>query len=374
MGWDKMHKSLDIGPLVSLFLIQFINSLYILKYLPVSHNLALLIAMGFVLVTVPLFLFAFHHTHKWFSTSASSILFWAIVVLIAIISIAVMKQFDMSDIDTNRAPAIVQWKDAILAGQYPYNTKDMPSGFPMFFIITSLFAVLGDPGYFETFGVFLFGLILYLRFRTEVDKRLVILTIFAISPALLFEFVARSDVITNMMLPLIFLVLVEKKQTSLNPWIAGLFMGAILATRSVTGVLLIPYGIYLLRKDVKQGILAGITAAITFILINLPFALWNPDHYLTEGPFAIQGGYISDWMKSVLLVGVLLTGALSKQVSHIIFFGAFTLFTGIAATFVLYFHDFGWTTTIYNNYFDITYLSFTIPCFLLTTIRYSETD
>ncbi len=348
--------------LSSILIYQFINLLFLSKYLPRFTNLyPSLILIYFIAIL--LFFFFGRRIIERISSPSLLILFSLGAALLLLL---LMKQFSPEEIRVGRERAIKEWLTQLLSGEFPYITPTRPSGFPFLFFIALPFYLLGDLGLLQIFGFLLFSYLLSRRSGFPLFS----LCLLLLSPLFLFEVTTRSEIFTNMVLVLSYLFLFELKGEKIKGLaliIYGILGGFLLATR---GIVLLPYLIFFpiyFKKNSRVGFLFAFSCLGGFLAINLPFFLWNPGHYIKNGPFSIQTAYLPYWLILPSLILALLYGL--KWGEERSYFGI-TLFTFfiIFIPFILRVLNYGISAVIFKTKFDISYFAFCLP-FLLFTLE-----
>ncbi len=274
-----------------------------------------------------------------------------------------MRQYQPVEIRVARYPALLEWIERFLKGFFPYTAKTRPSGFPFLFFLVFPFYLLGDLGLFQVFGFLLFS---YLAWR----KRSLLSPILLLaSPSFLFEVLTRSELFTNMTVILAYLLFFQRKREKMKGsslFLYGLLGGLLLATRGIVLLIYLLFFPFYFRNELKRGKIFFAGIFFGFLLINLPFFLWQPNYFFQGGPLFIQTAYIPFWLL-ILFFGFGLISSLKwlKGVSYWTI-GLFTFFVVFLPFFGMIIRE-GFYATLFRTGFDISYFIFPLP-FLLYDI------
>ncbi len=289
----------------------------------------------------------------------------------AIVLYLLMKQIDPITIEVGRYPALNEWIERFLDGDFPYRASSRPSGLPFLFLLAIPFYYAGEIGLLHILSFLIFSTVLVRRVagRRHVEEihRIVILIS---SPIFLYELIARSDLFTNMILVLLFIIALEATaRGDIGPFRLGLLGvagGFILATRII--VVLI-YLLVLADDFSKRGmkslwlVLGNI---IGFAGITLPFLFWDSRYFLMQGPFSIQVSYMSLAPALPVLLLALIFSLRPMSGSKVIPRSAILLFAAILLPFLQSLYFLGWDRVIFHDGFDISYFAFCLPFLVLS--------
>lgn len=359
----------------ALIIYLFINTLFVYKYTSrFASTPWLWIAVYLICISALVFLLYKDFDFKPHRKTSNSI-FVVFVVFIALILTLIMLHFDPGHIRVGRFPALEDWIARLLNGQYPYISPTRPSGFPFLFLLAMPFYLLGDLGLLQIFAFLIYVLILQSRHGSEGTNRVRTLILLTASPVFLYEIAVRSDLFSNMVLVILYMMFCENRARDAKKIPALLIMGFVggllLATRGIVLLIFALYFGYLFKNQLKRG-LFFLTGIITgFIIVILPFALWNIEYFMRHGPFTIQTSYLPFWL-SILLVFLCIYFA-GRATSPMLVYRYITsiLFAAVFIAFVISLIGRGWVDTISGDRFDISYFCFTLP-FLLLLLDYGR--
>ncbi len=296
---------------------------------------------------------------------------WAVALSLLLVLMAVAQQLiDPYQIQVDRWSALHNPISFLLDGKYPYTASTHLGGyaspFPVWQVAHIPFYLLGNVGlsFFAALAFFLYAL-----GRTQGSRSaLVALTALMAAPAVWYEAMVRSDLMTNILLTagLCLLTLPRLSETWLARHAAAVAVGVALlaSTRLVTlpvaALLLLPY--YLRLNRGRQVLMAAI-CALTFAATFLPFALWDWQqfYHFEYNPWTLQTrqGQTADFL---LFVPLALWLALQWRGSSYRFHrnAALFLLCFIGLTF-LHLMVSGDNYDLFSSRYDITYLSTALP-------------
>lgn len=275
----------------------------------------------------------------------------------------------------DRWSVVTGFWDAWFRGHFPYAAtthlgNPIGSALPFHFYSALPFYAFPDMGVFALTGVLGFIGIVFLAIK---DRKLVLAIVlaFALAPGVWWELAARSALIFNVALVLIFLLAVDHAslKTPVQIFLFGALGGLILSTRSVVVLPLAVYGSYRFLRDrkISDAIVFGAGIGLAFVLTFLPLVLlWNPQDLADNNPLAYQmNRYLPNWILPLCLIVSLVAGLtvtnrheLYHRIGWVLFLTVLTstMFTVIQA---------GWQAAIFGSEFDISYFLLALPFALL---------
>jgi len=277
--------------------------------------------------------------------------------------------------DIGRLPAIEDWLNRYLTGFFPYNSPHTPSSYPVIFFLAYPFHLLGNAGVLPVFGL---GIFFFLIFKQADSGRgiSVKLVLLVLSVTTWFEIVTRSELLFNMMLVAGVIFICERL---LNPqklnslfYALAILTGIVLATRSVAAYMFFIYFLYRFRMNIGNLLIFGLIAVFVFASFIIPFYLWDPESFMRNGPFAVQS-YLSNlpiWFMVIILIGALYAGWAVSDLQEIYFAGGILLFTAAVVSFLFRVSELGFSESLINDGYDISYFIFCIPLLLLALKDY----
>ncbi len=348
----------------------FINALFVYKYAAMitNHNM---IASLIYLALINIF-FAVLHTHreKLVAGQSSKRIEAVFIGFLAIVLYIVMKQLDPAMIEVGRYPALYQWIERFLSGEFPYRAESKPSGLPFLFITAIPFYIVGELGLLHIVAFIAFSVILSMIPYQKPARDIPRLLILVVSPVFLYELIVRSDLFSNMILIIMYAIVLErvmrKPVTSLTIFLLGVTGGFVLCTRVIILLVYLPVMGLFIRTTGRRSIWLIIGNILGALAMTLPFLYWDRAYFLVEGPFAIQASYASPWtLLPVVLLAFVLTFRV-KCLPDVYSSAAIILFLAVFLPFLYNLSLMGWGRVIFGDRFDISYFAFCLPFQILS--------
>lgn len=270
--------------------------------------------------------------------------------------------------------AIKTW----LNGGYPYSAIDhlggRTSNFPGLLFLGLPFYLLGNVGYLQIFAFLLLAYTLYCCF--EIRKALWILLLLLFSPAYWWEIFAISDLMSNIVVLLCFILLLGfkfKDNLFKRPVVLGIAVSVILLTR---GIVLIPLALLLFGDFFKEKLSTKLKFVSSFsitsfflvglVLINCPD--WQT--FIRYNPFSLQTSLLPPYVYIVALVLPFFLSFKVKKFSTDYFLVSLVLMLfPILVAFGLMWTKFEFKELIFESRFDISYLSLVLPFVLIAIAK-----
>ncbi|NAS14036.1 hypothetical protein [Poritiphilus flavus] len=355
----------------------FINALFICKYgerlnFKVSIVVLLILVYGSFIGWVA-FVFKKKKYVPTLKRSVLSVLYWLIVGVFTVIFSVVVFSVDGESLSVDRWSALELTVQGITENKYPYSRTDhlgnMSSNFPALGFLGLPFYLLGDVGYLQ---VLVFALFAFFVFQTcsKRETSFCILLLYLSSPALIWEIIAKSDLVSNLFLVFLFIAHWRKRyqgEILRNPLAFGASVSFLLLTRAIV---IIPLMLIFFR-DIWQSkmstkIRIGISAVLIGILICLPTFISAQDWetLIKFNPLSLQANKVPI-ISYLLLFPIFFIPWITKKYNDHILYSALIIFAipliGMLYTIV----QFGGHLTLFESKFDISYLSMCIPPILI---------
>ncbi len=305
--------------------------------------------------------------------STPIILYWIIVGVFSVIFTLVVLYTDGESLNVDRWSALELTVQGITEGKYPYSRKDhlgqMSSNFPALGFLGLPFYLLGDVGYLQVFVFIVFSLFLF-KTCSAGKTSFCILFLYLSSPALIWEILAKSDLVSNLFLVFLFVEYWKKKYPTdmfKKPMVSGALISFFVLTRAVV---VIPLVILFLRDfwQSKMGIKIKIvlSIALTGLIICLPTLLSVPDWGTLRNlnPISLQTNKVP-FIAYLLVLTTFYVPWITKKHNDLIFYSALIVFMIPFIGMISTIGQVGWHRTVFNHQFDISYLSMCIPSILI---------
>ncbi len=375
IGQPAEHK-VSTGNILLAVIYIFTNALFVWKYAADYLQYPLILSLIYIVIIFIVIYLVSRDYKINLSKSVQNRIYFSVVFLSACILTIIMLQFDPAKIAVGRYPAMYEWISRLLRGEFPYVSDINPSGFPFLFVLAIPFYILGDLGFFQIFSFLVFALIIHLGCsRNDLSGFRSILLLIA-APIFLFEIVVRSDLFSNMVMVMLYLLIFQlygRSRMSVFPVLLGLAGGLLLSTRGVVFIIYIIFFLFMVRKNRFRYGLFIFSMLAGFILTLAPFLIWDAKHFVESGPFAIQLSYIPVWVFILSIIASVACGLGIKSLKGIYTSISVMLFGVVLIAFVISIVNFGLTESVLGDRFDISYFSFCLP-FLLISLTITDED
>lgn len=355
---------------VSLTAIVVVNLLVLAKYAPRVGVPWMILAAGYLgVVTAGVY---GSRRRPGSMTALRPLLFWTTVVLAALLYLLILDRVPPGSVRVDRWSAITAFNEKLLAGEYPYEARthlgSRVSGLPMLFAFGLPFQWAGDVGYLQVFAFVVFAVACQRLWgqRFDVVPPLLLLVT---SPANLWEVAARSDLLSNSLVLVMFLFLSEQwrgKKTRTRMAALGVLGGLVASTRLVLAVPMLVYFIgYFRRDEVRAAVTSAAVALAVFAATILPFVLWDPRLFLSNNPFVWQTILAPIPVQAGAVVASVAAGLAAGSLSSKCFSAGLVLFATVLVTFLLGAWNQGLEKTLVGSGFDISYFDLALPLLLV---------
>jgi len=361
-GFNVKHFS----PLIILYV--FINSLFVFKYASRQNYFdvyILVLLYIFLLLGVIIFLFKTNfekHTYKYS--------FYFFTALFFIFTIYLNIKIDGNNLNVDRWSAMEVAIKALLNNEYPYSAIDHLNGrtsnLPALILIGIPFYFLGDVGYLQSFSFLLFVFLIHHTF-SNYKTRVFGLFLLISSTSFWWEVYTKSDMMSNFVLILIFLVLIQNriykgKNISII-WMA-IASVSLLLTR-LTAV--IPLSLLLVKKFFsftarQKLIFISVGLFIMFLLGALVFKNYSSfQNFKNFNPFELQNRQLPLILSVICILLPFAFSLYIQDLKSLIKSSVLFLSIPIFLAFLLKINEIGAHNSIINSGFDISYFNIITP-------------
>ncbi len=358
-----------------LFLYLTINSFFVLKYsdrITLLPNYVFVIIYNLLVISVFLFLSyakVFLNTIKKMNLIliSFSLLFFSLLMFINF-------KVDGLSLNTDRWSALEVLIKSVLEGKYPYTILDhlgnTSSNLPGLFYIGLPFYLLGDVGYLQPF-TFLFFSIFIILSKIKNNQKVFIFLLVVLAPAYYWEVIGKSDLMSNCILVLLFIIIWKQKFNNnifKHFYLLAFLTALFILTR---GIVAIPLIIFMFSEFLKIKLFNKLLFILCFLIsltiISLPVFIDLPslDVIIEHNPFNHQTRYAPKILIFISLVFPFILSFKVKNSSDVILFSTYILSSLMCITFLINIIDEGFYENIQGNLFDISYLSMILPFILL---------
>lgn len=365
-------KSKSTFIVLVLFIYISVNSLFILKYgIRQQYISNVLLTVSYVVIFLLGYVLLEKNKSYLNSFRKFSRYFIAISLVVFLIFIIANYYVDGTTLNVLRWKALDTSIESLLKGEYPYTNflddqGDTSSNFPGLFVLNFPFYVLGDVGLLQPFTFLTVCYVLYSSNMTNYKKSLV-LFLLLLSPAYLWEVFAKSDLMSNMILLVIFMAVWYKRYEQdlfQKPVILGAIVALFVLTRAIVCIPLVLLLCVPFFKTILQRKVYFIGSVLLFlVLIAIPVLITIPDMetFIQYNPFNNQS---TETPKIVSIPFLILPFFVAKRITSLykLFLYSFVLIGALVFTaFIVNAVEEGFYNNLYKSYFDISYLGLLLP-------------
>lgn len=365
---------MKISKYVAYIIYFLINVLFIVKY---SNRVS--VSKVFLITTYLFFLLIlFYVFSKKIIKIYSKTLFIVVTFLFFLLTIYINYYVDGKTLNVDRWSAMQVAIEALLQGRYPYAAIDhlggRTSNLPSLIFIGTPFYLIGNIGLIQSFGFILFVYIIIKVFKSSNDRLLCLLLLVS-SPAYLWEIYAKSDLMTNFVLVLLFLIIFEKKKISqgnVKTGVFSFFSAALLLTRLTV---IIPMSLLVVKRfyilSFKRKILFTSIFILT-VLVFLTICFFNVEsiaNFKLYNPFSLQNRQLPFLLSTLTILVPVVYSFKVIHFNDLIKYAVYTLLLPICLSLILNILKNG----INEHNFDISYFNIILP-FLLVDIVLTKTN
>ena len=374
----EILKADKIKSNISLLLFLFINLIFSIKYLSRVTDFAVPISLG--ITSFYFLIFKYQDKLQFFGKQLKYVNIIGFIVL-CIASYLVFQKIPVETLNVDRWSVITSFWDNYFADEYVYfalsHMNNYPGPMPFYYIVALPFYLLGELGYLSIIGLLIF-IVLLKVLRKPLATQTAYFIIIATSPFFLWEIVGRSNIFFNSTLLLISIVYFFKTIENKNLFWNGVIIGLLLSTRNVYAIPYVIVFLFALKNrdiSIKNTIIIGIIAVLTFAATFLPFVIGHFEDFQKMNPFIIQSSYLMPFEFSF---GCIILSFLSFFVVEnridVYFYSGLILFITIALHFVWMSMQHGLYDAFYNSKADISYFILCIPFLLFHIVSLQKSN
>ena len=354
--------------IIPIILYLFVNVLFVDKYTLRITELHYVCDALYIFAGIGLVFFLHRiQTRDWPFRS----LLWTGGLLYGVAMIGIQYTIDPLTLQVDRWSAIHYFLDNLFDGIYPYAAQTHLGGygspFPVWQIAHIPFYAIGNVGLSFVVGLALF-LYVIARYDSSRTAFIALLMIIA-SPAINYEIVVRSDLITNFLCICALCEWLRHCSVRIDEHLCGIAVlaGLCAATRLAAVIpVAFLYGYSFLQLPWRRQIGFVLLAVGTWCLIFLPFMLWDSEQLLffRYNPFILQARQGSPAV--LVLFAAVAVGWTVYKKEHL---QHFSLHAGALLTLlVILTFSYNMVTTgnynLFSSAYDITYLNMALPFYI----------
>ncbi len=354
--------------LISFFLLVFINGIFLFKYLPRYIPHAEIISFTWLLCQILLYFLLQKHL-SYFSNKFRNVYahLWSFILLV--LGIYASFFVDPYSLKTDRWLTILNFWKGFFAGKYPYTPElyrgNKPATLFMYYVMLLPFLKI----------VPVFSALGYIWLLQKLRKSPTCLGILILFPSfsfIFYEIYTGSNIVTNSLIMLLALKFWDT-QLHRKPYLTSIFVGLVLATRTVLALPIIGYFLKKMKerpslntylKLFKSAIIIIFTLVSSSLIIFFLF----PEDWQTNNPFSSMSTHFLP--TKILIMFVLLASAylfftVTKFPKEIIFHIGIALFLLISFYALYFIFTVGFKRAYYFSRIDVTYFLFSVPYFFI---------
>ncbi|WP_090118670.1 hypothetical protein [Lutibacter oricola] len=307
-------------------------------------------------------------------------LFFIIVFTFFIFTIVLNNFVDGNTLIVDRWSAIDVSVHAVLNGEYPYSIPNhlgqYSSNLPSLVIIGLPFYLFGDVGFLQSFTFLFFAYILHKSFTNYKVKLLGILLLIS-SIFYLWEVYTKSELMSNFIFVLGFIVLWSKKYSK-SLFKKSFLLGVITSFIALTRIpVLIPLVIFLFKDFLNTSIKKKIYFIISSMVVTLFLGFVvlkdcpNIEVLKNYNPLTLQGNKTPLLISLIsLLLPFFISFKVKNEAINTVLYSIPIILIPILGHFLSSWFNYGFEKTIFNSFADISYFNMVSPL-LIYYIIYS---
>lgn len=326
-----------------------------------------------------LYYFTFQTKGELFSANLTKYIVIGLNVVLVVVSAIGFQLFSVEGLTIDRYSVVTNYWDAYFLGENPYSSKSHAGNhygsYPFYFWTMLPFYLFGELGWAAVSALLIFQLFVYRYFKSYAAA-LVAFILSIGSIALPYEIATRSSIFYNSTLVLIaayFFYQSWKKENKIVLILAAFFIGCLVSSRPIFGLVFAQLGIFLCRTrfDLQKVSLAAVASILGAILPFLHLYTLFPETFIQYNPVSYTAvHFVPMWMQVVFLIVGLALAFRIKSFPDFIQCSTYLLLFVVFAYMIRHFVLRGWYRAIFGNFLDLTYfilpLPFLIVCMLLS--------
>lgn len=356
---------------VTILVYIFVNAMFILKYGIRQDYCSPYLLLIFYLLFIISGLFIINHQRDFINKNRKFTQgFTCVSIVFFVLFVSVNFLIDANTLNTDRWSALELSIRSLLHLEYPYDKLDhlnqTPSYLPGMIYIGLPFYLFGDVGLLQPF-VFLITMFTIVRSSLENYIKLAFMFLLIFSVAFLWEVTAKSDLMSNVMLTLLFMFYWHHKYKDdyfRSPIKLAVFTSFLVLTR---GFVIIPLTIFLFksfsREKMKVKIVFLLSLFFSLLLLTVPILISfsNQQTVIDHNPFFHQTAYAPHWLIIFFVTLPFFISLYIKNFYQVLKASFYLITILLLGLFIFNAFDEGWNANLYGGLFDISYLGITIP-------------
>ena len=352
---------------ISLFILLFVNFVFVFKYGSRLTPYAPLIGLAVALVQFGIW------KKRDFLATFSNKLNWADAAVLAIFiagAAIIFNKVPVETLNVDRWSVITSFWDNYFEGKYVYYAKshmgNPPGPMPVYYILALPFYLMGELGFFSLLGIVAF----YVLSRYTIPRAYSSLALLLLCSSVFYmwEVTCRSNILINGTLVLASIVYfyndgITNKYKHLI--ITGILTGLCLSTRNVFAIPYIISFLYALtykKVSFVNLIMVGCIALFVMALSFVPFVYNHVEDFKAMNPFIIQGSYLMPFSYTLIFIALAFVFAfLCRKKEDVYFYSGLVLFLTIVFYFGYHTVNSGFNAAVHDSRADNSYFILCIP-------------
>jgi hypothetical protein len=312
--------------------------------------------------------------------------FYIITSLFFALTIFVNNSVDGELLHVDRWSAMHVGIEALLNGEYPYTAVDhlggRTSNLPALLFLGIPFYLLGDVGYLQSFTFLAFAYIIFQLFKNP-GVRLSLLSLLITSPCYLYEIYVKSDLVSNFILILFFVVFSFKyleQKIIQKPFLLGMLASFVFYTRltAIIPLILVFFKTFF-KWPLWSKILFSAAGVLTIFLLTLVVFMHYPTFsiLMEKNPFVLQNRQLPFILSLLYILLPCIVAYRVKNMNRLLRYCVLMLALPVITALGFYMIEFGAWPAIRDSRFDLSYLNIITPFliiylgYILDKMRYS---
>lgn len=376
--FSKYFNTKNFSPFVILYI--FINAIFVFKYASRQNHfdvyVVTLLYTSFLIGLITLLI----------KTNFDKIIyknsFYILSVIFFIFTIWLNIKVDGNDLIVDRWSAMEVGIKSLLDNVYPFSAVDhlnnMTSNLPTLIFLGMPFYSLGDVGYLQPFSFLIFVFLIHNSFSNNKTRIFGLLLLMS-SVSYGWEIYAKSDLMSNFIILLLFIVLVQKRFDSKKKChliLTAVVSASLLLTRIIAviplSLLLFNFFLKLAFKKKVVFIISGVLSVL--ILFAITFKNYGTiENFKSYNPFELQNNQLPLIISFATIFLPFLYSFYVKNLESLIKLSVVFLSIPIFLSFAFRMYENGVYNSILNSEYDISYFNILTPFLIFhLTIRFNQ--
>lgn len=357
-----------------------INLLFVVKYGSRQNiiNIYLLSLVYLIACTLVLFLAkTVNLSYKFYKNS-----FFILSTLFFLLTIIINILVDGNGLNVDRWSAMDVAIHALINNEYPYSAIDHLNGrtsnLPSLIFLGMPFYFMGDVGYLQSFTFLLFIYLLYISFDSY-KTRLIGLFYLICSASYFWEIYVKSDLMSNMIIVLLFAVVIKRKlnDNGINIVLVSILSALLLLTRLIVfiplSLLLFQLFYYSNFRD-KVRFLAFAVGTV-FLSLFIVFRKYGTvENLLQFNPVDLQNRQLPFVVSMICMLFPIGFSLMIHSIKSLVIYSILFLSIPVVLAFLFNISSNGFNGSLFKSGFDISYFNIIQPFLIYALVSYCDNN